>query len=73
VPAFGYKAQLLDKEDAVILDPNVEVGNPIDTPMLDTATGRVDAPDGRPGGGRSDGDHRVEQPPKTAPSAMWCP
>ena len=34
---FGYKAQLVDNEDGVIVDHNVEIGNPADAPMLEPA------------------------------------
>lgn len=38
---FGYKAQIVDNEDGVIVDHNVEVGNPPDAPMLGPAIRRV--------------------------------
>ncbi len=38
---FGYKAQVVDNEDGVVLDHNVEVGNPPDAPMLVPAVERV--------------------------------
>ena len=38
---FGYKAQVLDNEDGVILDYNVEIGNPPDAPMLVPAVRRA--------------------------------
>jgi transposase, IS5 family len=44
---FGYKAQLVDNEDGVILDHNVEVGNPKDAPMLEPAVARIKARTGR--------------------------
>jgi transposase, IS5 family len=31
---FGYKAQIVDNEDGVIVDHTIEVGNPPDAPML---------------------------------------
>ena len=31
---FGYKAQIVDNEDGVIVDHTVEIGNPPDAPML---------------------------------------
>ena len=34
---FGYKAQLVDNEDGVIVDHNIEAGNPPDAPMLEPA------------------------------------
>ena len=44
---FGYKAQIVDNEDGVIVDHNVEIGNPPDAPMLEPAIGRVKALTGR--------------------------
>lgn len=44
---FGYKAQLVDNSDGVILDHNVEVGNPADAPMLEPAVRRIKARTGR--------------------------
>ena len=44
---FGYKAQLVDNEDGVILDHNVEIGNPKDAPMLEPAVARIAARVGR--------------------------
>jgi IS5 family transposase len=38
---FGYKAQLVDNEDGVILDHNVEAGNPPDAAMLEPAIQRI--------------------------------
>lgn len=38
---FGYKAQIVDNEDGVILDHNIEVGNPPDAPMLVPAIERI--------------------------------
>jgi IS5 family transposase len=38
---FGYKAQLVDNEDGVIVDHNVEAGNPPDAPQLVPAIARV--------------------------------
>jgi IS5 family transposase len=38
---FGYKAQIVDNEDGVIVDHNVEVGNPPDAPMLEPAVARI--------------------------------
>jgi IS5 family transposase len=45
---FGYKAQVVDNEDGVVLDHNVEVGNPPDAPMLAPAVERVRRRAGRP-------------------------
>jgi IS5 family transposase len=44
---FGYKAQLVDNEDGVIVDHNVEAGNPPDAPMLEPAIARLKARTGR--------------------------
>ncbi len=38
---FGYKAQIVDNADGVILDHNVEVGNPADAPQLIPAITRI--------------------------------
>jgi IS5 family transposase len=45
---FGYKAQVVDNEDGVVVDHNVEMGNPPDAPMLDPAVERVTRRAGRP-------------------------
>jgi IS5 family transposase len=45
---FGYKAQLVDNEDGVILDHNIELGNPPDAPMLVPAVERIARRTGRP-------------------------
>jgi IS5 family transposase len=44
---FGYKAQLVDNEDGVIVDHNVEQGNPPDAPQLVPAIQRVKRLTGR--------------------------
>jgi IS5 family transposase len=44
---FGYKAQFVDNEDGVVVDHNVEAGNPPDAPMLAPAVERVKARAGR--------------------------
>jgi IS5 family transposase len=38
---FGYKAQVVDNDDGVVLDHTVERGNPADAPQLAPAVGRV--------------------------------
>jgi len=38
---FGYKAQVVDNEDGVVLDHLVVIGNPPDAPMLEPAIARV--------------------------------
>jgi IS5 family transposase len=40
---FGYKAQVVDNSDGVILDHTVEIGNPSDAPQLAPAIARVTA------------------------------
>jgi IS5 family transposase len=40
---FGYKAQIVDNADGVILDHNVEMGNPADAPQLVPAITRITA------------------------------
>jgi IS5 family transposase len=44
---FGYKAQLVDNADGVILDHNVESGNPPDAPQLTPAIERITRRAGR--------------------------
>jgi len=38
---FGYKAQIVDNDDGVVLDHNLEQGNPPDAPQLAPAVERV--------------------------------
>ena len=38
---FGYKAQVVDNDDGVVLDHTLEQGNPADAPQLAPAIGRV--------------------------------
>jgi transposase, IS5 family len=45
---FGYKAQIVDNEDGVVVDHNIEVGNPPDAPMLVPAIERITRRAGRP-------------------------
>ena len=44
---FGYKAQIVDNADGVILDHNVEIGNPPDAPQLAPAIARITGRAGR--------------------------
>ena len=44
---FGYKAQVLDNPDGIVLDHQVWVGNPADAPLLAPAVGRVSQLAGR--------------------------
>ena len=45
---FGHKAQLVEGDDGVIVDHNVERGNPADAPQLAPAVNRVSKRAGRP-------------------------
>jgi len=45
---FGYKAQIVDNADGVILDHTVELGNPVDAPQLAPAIERITRRTGRP-------------------------
>ncbi len=45
---FGYKAQVVDNADGVILDHTVEIGNPVDAPQLAPAIQRITRRTGRP-------------------------
>ncbi|WP_422656526.1 ISNCY family transposase [Mycobacterium sp.] len=38
---FGYKAQVVDNADGVILDHTVQIGNPVDAPQLAPAIARI--------------------------------
>jgi transposase, IS5 family len=44
---FGYKAQVMDNDDGIIVDHTVEAGNPPDAPRLTPAIARVAARCGR--------------------------
>jgi IS5 family transposase len=44
---FGYKAQVADNEDGIVLDHNIEIGNPPDAPMLAPAIERIRRRTGR--------------------------
>src|SRR5215213_2899642 len=46
---FGYKAQVVDNVDGVVLDHGVVVGNPPDAPMLVPAIARIAVRFGAPG------------------------
>ena len=45
---FGYKAQVVDNVDGIILDHTVEIGNPSDAPQLAPAIERTARRAGRP-------------------------
>jgi transposase, IS5 family len=45
---FGYKAQIVDNADGVILDHTIEGGNPADAPQLAPAIQRITRRTGRP-------------------------
>jgi transposase, IS5 family len=40
---FGYKAQIVDNVDGIVVDHNVEIGNPPDGPQLEPAIARIAA------------------------------
>jgi IS5 family transposase len=44
---FGYKAQIVDNADGVILDHTIEIGNPADAPQLGPAIERITRRAGR--------------------------
>jgi transposase, IS5 family len=44
---FGYKAQVVDNADGIIIDHTVEVGNPADAPQLAPAIARITVRTGR--------------------------
>ena len=58
---FGYKAQIVDNADGVILDHNVEMGNPADAPQLAPAIERITTRTGRP---------RARSPPTAATAKL---
>jgi len=45
---FGYKAQIVDNVDGIILDHTIEIGNPADAPQLVPAIERIARRTGRP-------------------------
>jgi IS5 family transposase len=62
---FGYKAQVTDNDDGVVVDYSVEQGNPPDAPQLKPAVERVTRRAGRPPravtADRGYGDTKTEQ------------
>jgi transposase, IS5 family len=62
---FGYKAQVVDNADGIVLDHQVMVGNPPDAPLLVPAVKRVIAHTGRAPravtGDRGYGEARIDQ------------
>jgi IS5 family transposase len=62
---FGYKGQVVDNDDGIVVDHQLHVGNPADAPQLAAAIGRVKARAGRPPGtvtaDRGYGEAAVEQ------------
>jgi IS5 family transposase len=62
---FGYKGQIVDNDDGIILDHDVQAGNPADAPQLAPAIHRVKARAGRAPGtvtaDRGYGEAAVEQ------------
>jgi IS5 family transposase len=61
---FGYKAQVVDNDDGVIIDHTIEAGNPADAPQLAPAIARITSRAGRPpravAADRGYGEARVE-------------
>ena len=61
---FGYKAQVTDNDDGIVLDHTIEVGNPPDAPQLAPAVARVKTRTGRAPGtvtaDRGYGEKRVD-------------
>jgi IS5 family transposase len=61
---FGYKAQVVDNADGIIVDHTVEAGNPADAPQLAPAIARISRRAGRPprtvAADRGYGEARVE-------------
>jgi IS5 family transposase len=61
---FGYKAQVIDNDDGIIVDHTVEQGNPADAPQLAPAIARISRRAGRPpratAADRGYGEARVE-------------
>jgi len=45
---FGYKAQVVDNDDGIVLDHDVGIGNPADAPQLAPAVARIKKLQGRP-------------------------
>ena len=45
---FGYKAQVVDNIDGLVVDHTVEIGNPADAPQLEPAIARIKARAGTP-------------------------
>jgi IS5 family transposase len=66
---FGYKAQIVDNADGVVLDHEIVVGNPPDAPMLRPAIARIKARFGKApravaadrGYGEAKVDHALEE------------
>ena len=63
---FGYKAQIVDNDDGIVLDHTVETGNPADAPQLAPAIERITSRTGRAPrtvtADRGYGEARVERP-----------
>ena len=70
---FGYKAQLVDNEDGVILDHNIEAGNPPDAPMLEPAIQRIKHRTGRAPRAVTADRGYGEQGVEDAIRAAWSP
>ena len=72
---FGYKAQVVDNDDGVVLDHTVERGNPADAPQLAPAVARVMRRTRRTPrtvtADRGYGEAAVETPCTSSGSAPW--
>ena len=64
---FGYKAQVVDNEDGIVVDYTVEEGNPADAPQLAPAIERITH---RVGQATASGDRRprLRRGPQSRPS-----
>jgi IS5 family transposase len=69
---FGYKAQVADNPDGVVLDYQVEVGNPADAPMLVPAVRRISQRTGRVPGAVTADRQYGEAPSRPSLPALVC-
>jgi len=68
---FGYKAQLVDNEDGVVLDHDVQHGNPADAPRLAPAIDRVSTHQNVDSALHDLGVRAVVIPRKGRPTKAW--
>ena len=69
---FGHKAQLVEGDDGVIVDHNVERGNPADAPQLAPAVDRVRTRAGRPPRRSPPTAATARKPSKTTSATSAC-